>query len=59
MNVASLRDEVIQDGMKFRREAQIFEASDCEILQLCFNEGRAQLLAVDSLFVLVHWDLSH
>ena len=33
------------------------EASDCEIVQLGFREGHAQLLSIDSLFCLVHWDL--
>ena len=59
LRVGTLRDEVSVESLGVRRrEAQIIEASDCEILQLCFREGNAQLLAVDSLFVLTHWDLA-
>ena len=41
------------------RELLITDASDCEIVQLCFREGHAQLLAIDSLFCIGQWDLSN
>ena len=35
----------------------IVEASDCEIVQLCFIDGIAELISIDSEFNLTHWGL--
>lgn len=55
--MATLKDEIVSMTANRRKEAEIIEAADCEIVQLCFYEGHVQLLSADSLFNLVQWDL--
>ena len=41
VKVSTVKDEVTLDECNRQKEKMIVEASDCEIVQLCFREGHA------------------